>query len=125
MYMKENQSIWDPADATGCRTNIHPDVSIKQLSLQSKSFVSEIGETVAFVSDDAFLEQTESIRIGFSFRMGQTLVFSQMDQRRLVVKGSRHRHVVEFDALVQLIVFATPAPEYVGIAVEILKIMDR
>jgi hypothetical protein len=36
-----------------------------------------------------------------------------MDQQRLLVEGPHNRQIIEFDTLIQLIIFSAPTPEII------------
>ena len=115
---------------TNCRgvwglLNVHKNVSIEEFEFQEDSLISKIGESVRFESNITFREHPFSVWIRLGFLVGQRLVTSFVDQRWLVVEGSDNCQIVEFDSLIELIVFTSPAPERIRIAVNSLKISGR
>lgn len=97
-------------------------MGVKRFELQIESLVFQIEEPVGFEPDVAFSEDLFPVRIGLGFLVGLRLVAGFVDQQRLLVEGPRNRQIVEFDTLVQLIVFSAPTPERIRIAVDSLEI---
>ncbi len=102
--------------------DIHENVSVKRFELQIESLVFQIEEPVGFEPDVTFSEDLFPVWIGLVFFVGLRLVAGFVDQQRLLVEGPHNRQIVVFDTLKQLIIFSTPSPERIRIAVDSLKI---
>lgn len=81
--------------------------------MKIESLIFQIEEPVGFEPDVAFSENLFPVWIGLGFLVGLRLVAGFMDQQRLLVEGPHNRQIIEFDTLIQLIIFSAPTPEII------------
>jgi hypothetical protein len=81
--------------------------------LKIESLIFQIEEPVGFEPDVAFSENLFPVWIGLGFLVGLRLVAGFVDQQWLLVEGPHNRQIIEFDTLIQLIIFSAPTPEII------------
>ena len=81
--------------------------------MKIESLIFQIEEPVGFEPDVAFSENLFPVWIRLGFLVGLRLVAGFVDQQWLLVEGPHNRQIIEFDTLIQLIIFSAPTPEII------------